>query len=39
MEIAMPWTETIRPQYRSEGLLQAGDVTEAESALVAPHLQ
>jgi transposase len=38
MEATMPWTETTRAQYRREGLAYASDVTEAEWALIGPHL-
>jgi transposase len=32
------WTETTRPQYRREDLRYASDMTDAEWALIAPHL-
>jgi len=38
MEIAMPWTEITRPQYRREGLRYASDMTDAEWSLIAPFL-
>jgi transposase len=38
MEIAMPWTETTRPQYRREGLRYASDATDGEWALIASLL-
>jgi transposase len=38
MEIAMPWTETTRAQYRREGLRYASDATDGEWALIAPLL-
>ena len=34
----MPWTETTRRQYRREDLRYASDTTDAEWALIAPHL-
>ncbi len=34
----MVWTEITRPQYRRDGLRYASDTTEAEWALIAPHL-
>lgn len=34
----MAWTETTREQYRREGLRYASDVTDAEWALIEPHL-
>jgi transposase len=32
------WTETTRRQYRREDLRYASDVTDAEWALIEPHL-
>ena len=32
------WTETTRPQYRREGLRYASDMTDAEWALIEPHM-
>src|ERR1700758_5502072 len=32
------WTETTRAQYRREGLRYASDMTDAEWALIEPHL-
>ena len=32
------WTETTRPQYRREDLRYASDMTDAEWALIEPHL-
>jgi len=34
----MAWTETTRRQYRREGLRYASDLTDAEWALIEPHL-
>ena len=34
----MVWTEITRPQYRRDGLRYASDTTDAEWALIAPHL-
>jgi transposase len=34
----MPWTETTRRQYRRDELRYASDTTDAEWALIAPHL-
>jgi transposase len=34
----MPWTETTRRQYRRDDLRYASDTTDAEWALIAPHL-
>jgi transposase len=34
----MPWTEITRPQYRRAGLRYASDMTDAEWALILPHL-
>jgi transposase len=34
----MVWTEITRPQYRREGLRYASDLTDAEWALIEPHL-
>jgi hypothetical protein len=34
----MPWTETIRPQYERDCSCCASDMTDAEWALIAPHL-
>ena len=34
----MVWTEITRPQYRRDGLRYANDTTDAEWALIAPHL-
>lgn len=34
----MPWTETARRQYRRDGLRYAGDLTDAEWALVEPFM-
>ncbi len=36
MEIATPWTEITRAQYRRDGLRYASDTTDGEWALVAP---
>jgi len=36
MEIAMPWTETTRQQYRREGGRFASDTTDEEWAVLAP---
>jgi putative transposase len=38
MEISMVWTEITRAQYRREGLRYASDLTDAEWAVVQPHL-
>jgi transposase len=32
------WTEITRPKYERKGLRYASDVTEAEWALISPHL-
>jgi putative transposase len=34
----MPWTETTRPQYERDCSRYASDMTDAEWALIAPHL-
>jgi transposase len=34
----MPWTETTRRQYQRDDLRYASDTTDAEWALIAPHL-
>ncbi len=34
----MPWTETTRRQYRRDDLRYASDMTDAEWALIEPHL-
>jgi transposase len=34
----MPWTEATRRQYRRDELRYASDMTDAEWALIAPHL-
>ncbi len=34
----MAWTEITRPQYRRDGLRYASDTTDAEWALIAPHM-
>jgi len=34
----MPWTETTRPQYERDCSRYASDMTDAERALIAPHL-
>lgn len=34
----MAWTEITRPHYRREGLRYASDTTDAEWAVIAPHL-
>jgi len=34
----MAWTETTRQHYRRDGLRYASDATDAEWALIAPHL-
>jgi putative transposase len=34
----MPWTETTRPQYERDCSRYASDLTDAEWALIAPHL-
>lgn len=34
----MAWTEITRPQYRRDGLRYASDTTDAEWAVIAPHL-
>lgn len=34
----MPWTEITRPHYRRDGMRYSSDLTDAEWALVAPHL-
>ena len=34
----MPWTETTRGQYRRDDLRYASDMTDAEWALIEPHL-
>jgi putative transposase len=38
MEVAMPWTETTRQQYRREGQRFASDTTDAEWALLEPFM-
>jgi len=38
MEATMAWTKTTRLHYRREGLRYASDLTDAEWALVEPHL-
>jgi putative transposase len=37
-EDQMPWTETTRPQYERDCSRYASDMTDAEWALIAPHL-
>ncbi len=34
----MPWTEATREQYRRDGLRYASDLTDAEWALIEPHM-
>ena len=34
----MPWTEITRPKYRRDGLRYASDATDAEWAVIVPHL-
>jgi len=34
----MAWTEITRRQYRREGLRYASDTTDAEWAIIEPHL-
>jgi putative transposase len=36
MEVAMPWTETTRQQYRREGVRFASDTTDEEWAVLGP---
>jgi putative transposase len=38
MEVAMPWTETTRRQYRREGARFASDTTDAEWAVLEPFM-
>ena len=34
----MPWTETTRADYQRKGLRYSSDMTDAEWALLAPHM-
>ena len=38
MEVTMPWTETTRGQYRRDHLRYASDLTDAEWAVIEPHM-
>ena len=38
MEVTMPWTETTRGQYQRDYLRHASDLTDAEWAVIEPHM-